>query len=132
LRGLAESRLAEVERVRREFLESRGAMEPVERTELLDRVSRGEVTVLDVRPREEYLAGHIPGAFSVPLEVLGGYLDQLPTDRAVVAYCRGPYCVLALDAVDVLSDHGFTAARLEDGIAEWRAAGFDIEVGVGP
>ena len=85
LRRLAESRLAEVEQVRREFLESRGAMEPIERAVLLDRVSRGEVTVLDVRPRDEYLAGHIPGAVSVPLEELGGYLDQLPRDREVVA-----------------------------------------------
>jgi rhodanese-related sulfurtransferase len=129
LRGLAESRLAEVEQVRREFLESRGAMEPIQRAELLDRVSRGEVTVLDVRPREEYLAGHIPGAVSVPLEELGGYLDQLPRDREVVAYCRGPYCVLALDAVDMLTDHGLRATRLEDSVADWRAAGFEIEIG---
>jgi rhodanese-related sulfurtransferase len=131
LRGLAESRLAEVEQVRREFLESRGAMEPIERVELLNRVSRGEVTVLDVRPREEYAAGHLPGAVSVPLEELGGYLDQLPRDREVVAYCRGPYCVLALDAVDLLSHHGFVAKRLEDGVADWQAAGLGIEVGVG-
>ena len=131
LRGMAESRLAEVEQVRREFLESRGAMEPIERAELLDRVSRGEVTVLDVRPVEEYLAGHIPGAVSVPLGELAGYLDQLPKDREVVAYCRGPYCVLALDAVDLLSEHGFRATRLEDGIAEWRGAGLKVATGVG-
>ena len=131
LRGMAESRLAEVEQVRRQFLESRGAMEPIERAELLDRVSRGEVTVLDVRPVEEYLAGHIPGAVSVPLGELAGYLDQLPKDREVVAYCRGPYCVLALDAVDLLSDHGFRATRLEDGIAEWRGAGLKVATGVG-
>jgi rhodanese-related sulfurtransferase len=129
LRNLAESRLAEVEQVRREFLEARGAMEPIERAVLLDRVSRGEVTVLDVRPREEYLAGHIPGAVSVPLEELGGYLDGLPRDRGVVAYCRGPYCVLALDALDLLTSNGFTAARLEDGIAEWRAAGLEVATG---
>lgn len=131
LRGLAESRLAEVEQVREEFLESRGAMEPIERAVLLDRVSRGEVTVLDVRPREEYLAGHIPGAVSVPLEELDRYLDQLPRDRQVVAYCRGRYCVLALDAVEVLNDRGFTAARLEDGVAEWRAAGLELARGAG-
>ena len=131
LRGLAESRLAEVEQVRREFLESRGAMEPIERAVLFDRVSRGEVTVLDVRPQDEYLFGHIPGAVSVPLEELGGYLDQLPRDRVVVAYCRGRYCVLALDAVDVLKDHGFTAAHLEDGMAEWRAAGLEVAKGAG-
>ena len=131
LRGLAEARLAEVEQVRREFLESRGAMEPIERAELLDRVARGEVTVLDVRPREEYVAGHIPGAVSVPLAELAGYLDRLPGDREVVAYCRGPYCVLALDAVDLLTDHGFRATRLEDGVAEWRRAGFEVATGVG-
>jgi rhodanese-related sulfurtransferase/DNA-binding transcriptional ArsR family regulator len=131
LRELAESRLAEVAQVRREFLESRGAMEPIERAELLDRVSRGEVTVLDVRPREEYAAGHIPGAVSVPLGELAGYLDRLPRDREVVAYCRGPYCVLALDAVDLLSDHGFRATRLEDGVAEWRGAGLEVATGVG-
>jgi rhodanese-related sulfurtransferase len=132
LRGLAESRLSEVDHVRREFLESRGAMEPIERAELLVRVARGEVTVLDVRPREEYRAGHIPGAVSVPLEELGGYLDQLPTDREVVAYCRGPYCVLALEAVDLLSDHGYRANRLEDGVAEWREAGLTVATGVEP
>jgi rhodanese-related sulfurtransferase len=131
LRELAESRLAEVAQVRREFLESRGAMEPIERAELLDRVSRGEVTVLDVRPWEEYAAGHIPGAVSVPLGELAGYLDRLPRDREVVAYCRGPYCVLALDAVDLLSDHGFRATRLEDGVAEWRGAGLEVATGVG-
>jgi rhodanese-related sulfurtransferase/DNA-binding transcriptional ArsR family regulator len=131
LRELAESRLAEVAQGRREFLESRGAMEPIERAELLDRVSRGEVTVLDVRPREEYAAGHIPGAVSVPLGELAGYLDRLPRDREVVAYCRGPYCVLALDAVDLLSDHGFRATRLEDGVAEWRGAGLEVATGVG-
>jgi rhodanese-related sulfurtransferase len=131
LRELAESRLAEVAQGRREFLESRGAMEPIERAELLDRVSRGEVTVLDVRPWEEYAAGHIPGAVSVPLGELAGYLDRLPRDREVVAYCRGPYCVLALDAVDLLSDHGFRATRLEDGVAEWRGAGLEVATGVG-
>jgi rhodanese-related sulfurtransferase len=89
------------------------------------------VTVLDVRPVEEYLAGHIPEAVSVPLGELAGYLDQLPRDREVVAYCRGPYCVLALDAVDLLSDHGFRATRLEDGVAEWRGAGFEVATGAG-
>ncbi|MEX1094011.1 MAG: metalloregulator ArsR/SmtB family transcription factor [Acidimicrobiia bacterium] len=130
LRGLAESRLAEIDQVRREFLESKGAMEPIERAELLDRVSRGEVTVLDVRPREEYAAGHIPGSVSVPLGDLAGYLEQLPKDREVVAYCRGPYCVLALDAVELLSTHGFTATRLEDGVREWREAGLEVATGV--
>jgi len=129
LRGLAESRLAEVEQVRRRYLESRGAMEPIERAELMERVSRGEVTVLDVRPREEYEAGHLPGAVSVPLVELAGYLDQLHRDREVVAYCRGPYCVLALDAVDLLSAHGFTATRLEDGVGEWRGAGLEVVTG---
>ncbi len=129
LRHLAESRLAEVERVTREFLEERGAMEPVDRAVLVERVRRGEVTVLDVRPREEYDAGHIPGAISVPLSALESRLAELPTDRDVVAYCRGPYCVLAVEAVAILRSRGFQAVRLEDGVPDWRARGFEVAVG---
>jgi ArsR family transcriptional regulator len=90
------------------------------------------VTVLDVRPREEYDAGHIPGAISVPLSTLESRLAQLPTDRDVVAYCRGPYCVLAVDAVAILRSRGFQAVRLEDGVLDWRARGFEVEVGEEP
>jgi len=129
LRGLAESRLAEVDQVTREYLEARGSMEGVEGDELLRRVKEGEVTVLDVRPTEEYLAGHIPGALSIPLDQLEKRLAELPSDREVVAYCRGPYCVMALDAVETLQARGFTATRFEEGIPDWRARGFDVAVG---
>ncbi len=126
LQRLAEDRLAEVERVTREFLEERGAMEPVDRHTLLERVHRGQVTVLDVRPPEEYRAGHIPGAISVPLSELDSRLAELPADREIVAYCRGPYCVLAIEAVELLRERGFEATRLEDGVPDWRARGFPV------
>ncbi len=131
LRRLAESRLAEVERVTRDFLEPRGAMEPVDSSALIERLRQGQVTVLDVRPREEYRAGHIPGAISVPLPELERRLAELPRDREIVAYCRGPYCVLAVEAVATLRSHGFNAIRLEDGVPDWRARGFAVAVGNG-
>ncbi len=132
LRVLAESRLAEIERVTREFLEARGSMEPVDREVLLARVRSGEVTVLDVRPREEYRAGHIPGALSVPLTELDRQLARLPRDRDIVAYCRGPYCVLAMEAVARLRARGFSAARLEHGVPDWRALGYPVASGEEP
>jgi rhodanese-related sulfurtransferase len=127
LRGLAETRLAEVEQVTRAYLEERGAMEPVQSTELLRRVRDGQVTVLDVRPAEEYRAGHIPGALSVPLPELKKRLTELPKNREVVAYCRGPYCVMAIEAVELLRKKGFKAHRMEQGIADWRARGWRVE-----
>jgi len=127
LRGLAESRLAEVEQVAREYFEQRGAMEAVESEELLRRVRNGEVTVLDVRPPEEYRAGHIPGALSIPIGELKARLKELPKDREVVAYCRGPYCVMAVEAVELLRKKGFTAHRLEQGVIDWRARGWRVE-----
>ena len=127
LRGLAESRLAEVEQVAREYFEERGAMEAVESEELLRRVRNGEVTVLDVRPPEEYRAGHIPGALSIPIGELKARLKELPKDREVVAYCRGPYCVMAVEAVELLRKKGFTAHRLEQGVIDWRARGWRID-----
>lgn len=132
LRHLAESRLAEVERVTRDFLQERGQMEPVDRVALIERVRAGAVTVLDVRPPEEYRAGHIPGAISIPLSELKHRLAELPTDREIVAYCRGPYCVLAVEAVDMLRAHGFKTLRLEDGVPDWRARGFTVAVGEEP
>ena len=126
LRRLAEARLAEIERVTREFLQERGAMEPVDRDELIDRVRKDEVTVLDVRPVEEYRAGHIPGAISGPVDELKRHLSKLPRDREIVAYCRGPYCVMAVEAVEILRAHGFEAVRLEDGVPDWRARGLPI------
>ena len=127
LRGLAEYRLAEVEQVTRDYLEARGAMEGVAGDELLRRVRSGEVTVLDVRPAEEYRAGHIPGALSVPVSELKARLHELPRDREVVAYCRGPYCVMAVEAVALLRKRGFRAHRLEHGVADWRARGWRVE-----
>ena len=127
LRGLAESRLAEVEQVAREYFEERGAMEAVESEELLRRVRNGEVTVLDVRPPEEYRAGHIPGALSIPIGELKARLKELPKDREVVAYCRGPYCVMAVEAVELLRKKGFKAHRLEQGVVDWRARGWRVE-----
>lgn len=128
LRGLAESRLAEIEVVTQEYLKSRGAMEPVDPVALLERVRSGAVTVLDVRPAEEFRAGHIPGAISLPLDELERRLGELERAREVVAYCRGPYCVLAIEAVDVLRKHGFSAVRSEGGVLEWRSLGYEIEV----
>ena len=129
LRALAEHRLAEVEQVTRIFLEERGAMESVPTEELIRRVRSGAVTVLDVRPSEEYHAGRIPGALSVPLAELRKRLAHLPRNREVVAYCRGPYCVLAIEAVTLLKAEGFRARRLEEGVPEWRARGWRIATG---
>jgi len=127
LRELAESRLAEVEHVAREYFEERGAMEAVEGNELLRRVKSGEVTVLDVRPPEEFRAGHIPGALSIPVGELKARLKELPRDRDVVAYCRGPYCVMAIEAVELLRKKGFKAHRMEQGVVDWRARGWRVE-----
>ena len=126
LRGLAESRLTEIDQVTREYFESRGAMEAVEGEELLRRVRDGEVTVLDVRPAEEYRAGHIPGALSVPVSELKARLRELPKAREIVAYCRGPYCVMALEAVQLLRAKGFEAHRMEQGVVDWRARGWRV------
>lgn len=129
MRILAEDRLAEVERITRNFLEGREGMEPVDRGALLKRVREGKAIVLDVRPNEEYRAGHIPGAISVPLKGLESQLSKLPRDQEIVAYCRGPYCVLAVRAVEMLRSRGFNAVRLEDGVQDWRAKGFKITIG---
>lgn len=132
LRTLAECRLAEIEAIVRQFNEGRESMEPVEKRALLERVRRAEVTVLDVRPPEEYRAGHIPGAVSIPLKQLEAHLAMLPRSREIVAYCRGPYCVLAVEAVKLLRARGFQAVRLEHGVPEWRAEGLPVAVGEEP
>ena len=129
LRRLAESRLAEIHHVTRQYLEARGALEPIDEEELLRRVRAGDVTLVDVRPHEEYVAGHLPGAISVPLSDLAKRAAELRKRRDIVAYCRGPYCVMALDAVDLLRRKGFRAHRLEHGVAEWRARGWRVESG---
>lgn len=132
LRTLAESRLAEIEAIVRRFNNGRESMEAVEKQALLERVRRAEVTVLDVRPPEEYRAGHIPGAVSIPLKELRNHLARLPRRREIVAYCRGPYCVLAVEAVKLLRAKGFRAVRMEHGVPEWRAEGFPVAVGEEP
>ena len=129
MRVLAESSLAEVEQIKRRFLEGREGMEPVDRDALLKRAREGAVAVLDVRPVEEYRAGHIPGAMSIPLKELKHHLSELPLNQEIVAYCRGPYCVLAVQAVEMLRAKGFNAVRLEEGIQDWRAMGFSVADG---
>jgi len=131
MRLLAENRLADIEQITRRFLEGRAGLDPVDREELLDRVRLGSVTVIDVRPVEEYRAGHIPKAISLPLKELESRLAELPTDREIVAYCRGPYCVLAIQAVETLRAKGYRAVRLEDGVPDWQAMGFEVAVGEG-
>ncbi len=126
---LARARLAEVERIMQDIAIG-GDTERVSRTELLNRVRRGDVVVLDVRPTEEYEAGHIPGAYSIPLEHLEARLDGINPNVEVVAYCRGPLCLLAPQAVDILRKRGYRARCLEDGMPEWRRAGLETAAGV--
>ena len=127
LRGVAEHRAADVERLLRTWLAHRDQLEPVPARELLERAKKGLVTVLDVRPAEEYVAGHLPGAINVPVEKLESFLSKLPKRKEVVAYCRGPYCLMSFEAVEKLRKRGFKAKRLEDGFPEWRAAGLPVE-----
>jgi rhodanese-related sulfurtransferase/DNA-binding transcriptional ArsR family regulator len=130
LRDVATSHLADVAAAVSTFLGPE--VEHVSREELLERAGRGDVVVLDVRPVEEYAAGHIPGAVSIPLDQLGGRLAELPEDTEVVAYCRGVNCVLAPDAVRLLTEHGREARRLSDGMLEWRLADLPVEAGSPP
>jgi rhodanese-related sulfurtransferase/DNA-binding MarR family transcriptional regulator len=127
LRTLAASRLAEVERLAAAYLGSRDELEPVTREELARRLQDGDnLVVLDVRPAAEYAAGHLPGAVSIPVGELRRRLAELPADREVVAYCRGPYCAFAHEAVVLLREAGVSARRLEDGLPEWQAAGLAV------
>src|SRR5918994_886027 len=120
VRTLAESRLSEVDGVVEAYLVDRDALEAVDAAELMERLSAGSVVVLDVRPEEEYRAGHIPGALSVPVDALEAALQTLPRDREIVAYCRGPYCVFSDEAVALLKSRGYRASRLAEGVSEWR------------
>ena len=126
---MAESRLAEIQQVTRQYLDARGALEPVDNDELVRRVRGGEVTLIDVRPREEYVAGHIPARSPCRSPTSRSVVSELQKRRDIVAYCRGPYCVMALDAVDLLRRKGFRAHRLEHGVPEWRALGWRVETG---
>jgi ArsR family transcriptional regulator len=127
LRRIAERNLAEVERVVRGYFDQRDSLEPVSRVELIERVKAGLVTVLDVRPEDEFALGHVPGAINIPLGQLEKRLAEIAPDQEIVAYCRGPYCVLSYEAVALLRARGFNAHRLEDGLPEWRAAGLPVE-----
>lgn len=131
VRGVAAVHVAEVDRLARAYLGRRDGLEPVSRTELARRLRRGDVTVLDVRPAREYATGHIAGARSVPVKELRRRLDAIPEGAEVVAYCRGPFCVYADDAVRLLRRNGFEARRLEDGFPEWKRAGLPVATGEG-
>jgi rhodanese-related sulfurtransferase/DNA-binding transcriptional ArsR family regulator len=127
LRGVAEHRAADVDKLLQTWLAHRDELEPVPAREVLARLKNGLITVLDVRPAEEFAAGHLPGAINVPVEKLQTYLSKLPKRKEVVAYCRGPYCLMSFDAVEKLRKRGFKAKRLQDGYPEWRAAGLPVE-----
>jgi rhodanese-related sulfurtransferase/DNA-binding transcriptional ArsR family regulator len=132
LRGVAERRLADVERLITRYLTVKDSLEPVPADVLLARARQGLVTVLDVRPPEEYVAGHLPGAINIPLPELEEHLQDLPAEREVIAYCRGPHCVLAFDAVVRLRREGVAARRLEGGFPEWQRAGRPVETTTKP
>lgn len=126
LQRVGEHNVAEVREIVGGYFHQRDSLEPVSRQELARRLEDGLATVLDVRPEDEFAAGHLPQAVNVPLRELARRLRDLPKDREVVAYCRGPYCVLAFEAVALLREHGFKVRRLEDGFPEWRAAGLPV------
>jgi ArsR family transcriptional regulator len=128
LRVLAESHLDEVRVLIASYLTRRDALEPVPADVLLERARDGLVTVLDVRPPEEYAQGHIPGALNIPLDLLESRVAELSSEREIVAYCRGPWCVLSFEAVARLRKAGIKARRLVDGLPEWRRAGLPVAV----
>jgi rhodanese-related sulfurtransferase len=119
--------LAEVERALDAYRQQRHQFEQISAAELRTRLRNGEVVLLDVRPWVEYNAGHLPGAISTPLDELERRLDEIPPDKIIAAYCRGPYCVYADDALELLAQHGWVVARLEEGVSEWQLAGYTIE-----
>jgi len=129
LRRIAKRNVAEVERVVRSYFNARDELEPVSRKQLLKRLRAGEVTVLDVRPPDEFALGHLPGALNIPLRELKARLAELDSAQEIVAYCRGEYCVLSFEAVALLRARGFKIRRLEDGLPEWRAAGLPVITG---
>ncbi len=128
LRNVAERHLADVQRLVNNFLTVKDDLEPIPATELLNRARDGSVTVLDVRPPEEYRSGHVPGAINVPLPDLEKYMANLDKTQNIIAYCRGPHCILAFDAVEKLRKNGITAHRMEDGFPEWKSAGLPVEL----
>jgi rhodanese-related sulfurtransferase/DNA-binding transcriptional ArsR family regulator len=129
LRRIAERNIAEVGQVIRSYFDDRDSLEPVSRDELLQQLQAGTVTILDVRPSDEFALGHLPAAVNIPLRELEARLAELDPSQEIVAYCRGPYCVLSYEAVAWLRERGFKVRRLEDGLPEWRAAGLPTETG---
>ena len=125
---VGESYVADIERIMRLYFAHKDQLEAVPAKELLERARKGLVTVLDVRPAEEYAAGHVPGSINIPVHELEKRMKELPRRREVVAYCRGPYCLMSYDAVAALRLKGFKARRLQDGMPEWRLGGFPVEV----
>jgi rhodanese-related sulfurtransferase/DNA-binding transcriptional ArsR family regulator len=127
LRAVGQEHLAEVDKLVKLYLDSKDSLEPIPAKELMQRAKKGLVTVLDVRPPEEYAAGHIRGAINVPVAELKKRLNEIPRGQEIVAYCRGPYCLMAFEAVVELRNRGRKARRLEDGFPEWKSAGFPVD-----
>jgi len=127
LRDVAERHVSDVERLVNSYLTVKDNLEPIPRDELLDRVRDDLVTVLDVRPAEEFASGHVPGAVNVPLSELEEFLSNIESDKEIIAYCRGPHCILAFEAVEKLRAKGFNARRMEDGFPEWKVSGLPVE-----
>jgi rhodanese-related sulfurtransferase/DNA-binding transcriptional ArsR family regulator len=131
LHRIGERNVAEVERILRTYFRDRDSLEPISRKELQQRLRKRTVTVLDVRPEDEFVLGHVPGALNIPLGALKKRLSELNPSTEIVAYCRGPYCVLSFEAVALLRGRGFNVRRLQDGLPEWRAAGLPVATGTG-
>jgi ArsR family transcriptional regulator len=129
LTRIGERHVAEVDKIVRSYFQSRDAMEPVSRSELLSRMKKGGVQVLDVRPEDEFALAHLPGAINIPLEKLKRKLAALDSAKEIIAYCRGPWCVLSFEAAALLRAKGYRVRRLEDGLPEWRAANLPVETG---
>ena len=126
MRRVGESRIAEIDRIVQTYLHDRSLLQPISAAELIQRQIEGNILLLDVRPGEEYAAGHLPDALSIPIAELKTRLAELPQEREIVAYCRGPYCVFADEAVSLLRAHGYHARRLEQGLPDWRALGLPV------
>jgi rhodanese-related sulfurtransferase/biotin operon repressor len=126
MRRVGESRIAEIERIVQTYLHDRSLLQPIGAADLIERLMEGNILLLDVRPVEEYANGHLPGALSIPIAELQTRLEELPQEKEIVAYCRGPYCVFADEAVSLLRAHGYHAHRLEQGLPDWRALGLPV------
>jgi ArsR family transcriptional regulator len=128
LGAVGERNHAEVRQIMDDYFYARDALAPISREELLSRLRDDMVTLIDVRPEHEFNLGHLPGALNVPLDALEKQLKKLPKNQEIVAYCRGPYCIMSFEAVAALRARGYRVRRLEDGFPEWMAAGLDVEV----